>query len=370
MSDEQPKEGKPDSTTPELAKVTGIVVEDPNYRAGAGTWATAIDGTISYLNLPTKSHAIVNFGQLLQSTLGSEQKVLDLDREINKLRSEYNDQTLELARFKTRTREVEELIAARDATLAKFQRKSDLAFLLDRVNAKAGLLLLSSPNFQDQFSPGNEHPTFVMSVDIRQSTSLMLKARTPQAFATFINGLCSYLMDVIKNNYGVVDKFTGDGVLAFFPEFYSGQDSGFYAVKAALECHDVFRRHYKSSRTSFTSVLTEVGLGIGIDYGQTHLLRMADGLTVVGQPVVYACRLGAAPRGKTYLNQPAYEKVCGRPNSAFLFAEETLDIKHEGSILAYSVAFSGNQAEPALPAWTHEVTSPGPESEQSRPTEN
>ena len=230
----------------------------------------------------------------------------------------------------TRTIEAEALIADREATLQKLHQKSNLAYLLDRVNLQAGRLLMDSPDFQNKFSPGSEHPTFVMSVDIRQSTSLMLKARTPQAFATFINGLCSYLMDIIKANYGVVDKFTGDGVLAFFPEFYAGQDAGSYAVKAALDCHEAFGRHYKRSRTSFTSVLTDVGLGIGIDYGQTHFLKMADGLTVVGQPVVYACRLGAAPRGKTYLNQTAYEQICGRSNSAFLFAEEILEIKHEG----------------------------------------
>jgi class 3 adenylate cyclase len=340
VADEQHENDESASQEPPLGRVTGLIhgEADPNYRGGV--ISPGISGVS--LNLPTYQNATSpNLGHLFQHAFFAEQKLLDLDREINKLRADLNDQTSELARVETRSKEAETLIAERDATLQKYQKKTDLAHLLDRVNSQASILLLESPDFQDLFSPGSEHHTFVMSVDIRQSTSLMLKARTPQLFATFINGLCNYLMEIIKSNYGVVDKFTGDGVLAFFPEFYAGLDAGFYAVKAALECHGIFQRHYKSSRTSFTSVLTDVGLGIGIDYGQTHFLKMADGLTVVGQPVVYACRLGAAPSGKTYLNQPAYERICGRPNTAFLFSEERLEVKHEGSILASDLLICG-----------------------------
>jgi hypothetical protein len=38
--------------------------------------------------------------------------------------------------------------------------------------------------------------------------------------------------------------------------------------------------------------LKDTGLGIGIDFGATRLVQMAGGLSVVGAPVVYACRLG------------------------------------------------------------------------------
>ncbi len=70
-----------------------------------------------------------------------------------------------------------------------------------------------------------------MSIDIRRSTDLMLKAREPRLFADFVTGLCSKLKNLIVNNYGVFDKFTGDGVLAFFPDFYSGPDAGLLAVR-------------------------------------------------------------------------------------------------------------------------------------------
>ena len=42
-----------------------------------------------------------------------------------------------------------------------------------------------------------------------------------------------WLGTTITDSYGVFDKFTGDGILAFFPEFFSGPDAGFLAIRAA-----------------------------------------------------------------------------------------------------------------------------------------
>src|SRR5262249_2842053 len=148
--------------------------------------------------------------------------------------------------------------------------------------------LLESEEFRKMFSQSQGCPAFVMSVDIRRSTELMLKARTPEQFANFITTLCRDLESIVKSNYGVFDKFTGDGVLCFFPEFFTGDDAGYWVVKAANECHRAFELRYREFRSSFSTILIEVGLGIGIDYGTVHLVQMAGGLTVVGSPVVYA----------------------------------------------------------------------------------
>ncbi len=190
-----------------------------------------------------------------------------------------------------------------------------------------------------------------MSVDIRRSTDLMLKARTPQAFATFITSLCKDLMDVVRNNNGVVDKFTGDGILCFFPEFFSGGDAGYYALASADECHRTFDKHYRAQRNSFRSVLRDIGLGIGVDYGDCHLVQVAGNLTIVGSPVVYACRLGGAPAGTTLLNQPAYEIISERHGGLVLLDETSIEIKHEGTLIAYAAKLSRRDYKAAPPAW-------------------
>lgn len=227
----------------------------------------------------------------------------------------------------------------------------ELDFLLTRVNPAAQKMLRKSEDFRKKFFNKSECNSLVMSVDIRRSTELMLKSRSPEKFSDFITLLCSDLIKIITDNYGVVDKFTGDGVLAFFPDFYSGRDAGLYAVRTAAQCHTAFNNHYKSGRGTFLSVLTDVGLGIGIDYGKTQLVHMAGGLTVVGAPVVYACRLAGAPAGKTYLNQPAYEEVSRIAADTVIFNETSLDIKHEGSILAYDMQIRSEEVTAQTPEW-------------------
>ena len=192
---------------------------------------------------------------------------------------------------------------------------------------------------------------FVISIDIRRSTELMLKAREPRLFAEFIRELGLKLGDIVIENLGVFDKFTGDGILAFFPEFYSGADSGFRVVETADKCHEVFRQHYRDNRRCFTAVLRDTSLGIGVDFGKVHMVQIGGALTVVGNPVVYACRMGSAPAGSTLLNQPAYEQIFDL-FSAYCDIEETsLPFKHEGDMVAYTARRNKKQHSPANPEW-------------------
>ena len=70
-----------------------------------------------------------------------------------------------------------------------------------------------------------------------------------------------------------------------------------------------FVQYIKKNRNCFNVVLGDAGFGIGVDYGQVGIVKVADSITVVGFPVVYACRLGGAPVGMIYTNQSAYEKL-------------------------------------------------------------
>jgi class 3 adenylate cyclase len=250
----------------------------------------------------------------------------------------------------------DELIQEKVKEIGEIRTRQELDYLLRRVDDRAWTALLDRKKLQQEF----EQPAqaFVISVDIRRSTELMLKALKPNLFAEFISELCNSFIGIIKSNYGVFDKFTGDGVLAFFPEFFSGPDAGVFVVLAAIQCHEAFRNIYRKHRTSFSAVLADAGLGIGIDYGMTNFLRMADGLTVVGQPVVYACRLNGAPAGHTYLNINAYDWLCRRASESFFFSEERVDLKHESAILAFGVRLKGTSPSAAPPDWVSKAAAP------------
>src|SRR5712692_8069128 len=165
--------------------------------------------------------------------------------ETNRLRRELEEKVRELEREKVGNREkIQEL----QTELYQLKEKEKLSFLLTRVNQQAQAELMKARDLQKNFLEEKQCRAFVMSVDIRRSTELMLKARDPQQFAYFLTTICVELERIVKDHYGVFDKFTGDGILAFFPEFFSGEGAGFYVISAADECHRIFREKYREFR--------------------------------------------------------------------------------------------------------------------------
>jgi len=224
--------------------------------------------------------------------------------------------------------------------------------MLDKVSPRAHEALFSDRELRNRFlASTSDCAAFIVSIDIRRSTELMLKARTTELFGEFMAGLCEDLKALICDKYGIVDKFTGDGLLASFPEFFSDPDAGYRAISAADEAHLIFAKQYKQHRHSFSTILADVGLGIGIDYGNIRFMRIAGDLTVVGAPVVYATRMSSVPAGKTVLNQPAYEKISSQYRAFCSTSETELDIKHEGRVLAYEVRLKNRPFTPVPPPW-------------------
>ena len=232
-----------------------------------------------------------------------------LSAQIDKLKTEVLERETELHKEKGESEAWQKRALSVMDLLAELATKERLRFVLDRIAEEPRHLLLKSEGFQDKFLKEGACDSYVMSVDIRRSTELLLKARNPTLYVEFISELCRRLRETILKYHGVYDKFTGDGILAFFPDFYTGPDAGYYALACADEMHRIFEEFYTGSRNCFTAVLKDVWLGIGLDRGETHLVYLVEGLTVLGTPVVYACRMSGAPAGTTFLNQPAFEPI-------------------------------------------------------------
>src|SRR5262249_54434279 len=128
---------------------------------------------------------------------------------------------------------------------------------------------------------------------------------------------------------------------------------GLFALAAAEGCHKKFASTFEDHRHCFDAVPSDAGLGIGIDYGDTHIIPIWSSLTVVGKPVVYACRLGGATAGTTLVNQHAYEELSTRFSEYCDFEETTIDVKNEGKMVAYRAHLrSGWALDCNLPIWT------------------
>ena len=292
----------------------------------------------------------------LHDSSALQQKLRENEGELTRLRSEVTGKRRELDEQQVDAAQKDRAIAELQAKLQELDQKQRLAHLLARVEPTAQERLLESEEFSLRFNHDEPCDAFVMSVDIRRSTELMLKARTPKLFAEFIVGLTRILRDIVLANHGIFDKFTGDGILAFFPTFYAGPDAGLWLLKAAAEAHAAFAMHYERHRHCFSTVLLDVGIGIGVDYGPAQIVQMGAEFTVVGQPVVYACRMAGARPGETLVNQPAYECLQAHHSVVCDFTTVELLVKNEGPTLAYAARLNGRPCSPKLPEWYSPVS--------------
>lgn len=284
----------------------------------------------------------------------SAKSQLSLEKDINELRTKLHRAYADINAV---TADKEEKIADLESLKAELRSKEKINHILPRICEKARQKLLSDDGFKKLFADARTCESVVLSIDIRRSTELMLKARKPELFSKFITGLANKLSEIILLNYGIFDKFTGDGILAFFPKFYSGDNAVIRAIKVATECHSIFSIHYKESRNCFNVLINNVGLGIGIDYGNVTLVNTGSELTVVGIPVVYACRMAGADAGETLLNQPAQEEILRLFDRYIKLSETEIEIKNEGSALAYKVEVHETAFDIPEPDWAIEMDS-------------
>ncbi len=178
---------------------------------------------------------------------------------------------------------------------------------------------------------------YVVSLDLRRSTDMMLLAKNADHFAAFMRSAFNELGDIIKTNLGVIEKFTGDGLLAYFPVGFSGPHAGYRAVQACVASLNFFTSHYHRRRSHFNCVLEDFGLSAGIDFGEVQLREITETPSLLGRPVVFACRLAAGPCGDILVNQSAYDHLQDSCPGVVCFENVSLETKHLGSLACYRV---------------------------------
>lgn len=286
-----------------------------------------------------------------------DEALMKLNEKIFDQTTQINNLTKDLKETRESKKEMGQQLKELQIKLEKLNENTKLRDLSNRICKQASSKLLNDDDFRKMFSDSKSYNTVVISIDIRRSTELMLKTKEPESFSEFISNLCIKLREIIMSNYGIFDKFTGDGVLAFFPQFFTGESAIGYALKSAVECHKYFNNYYKESRGLFSVVLSGIGLGIGIDYDKAYFVDINNVLTMVGSPVVYACRLSNASLnvGSTLLNQQAYNKAIQKYKDYLQLTDTEIDIKNEGKVIVYKlekISIKPNELIP--PAWTKE----------------
>ena len=177
--------------------------------------------------------------------------------------------------------------------------------------------------------------SFVVCIDIRNSTKLMTISIDSKIFIDFIAELVQKFKHSIVECNGIFDKFTGDGVLCHFPIFNDSDKKNIRENVIWLfeKFNNIFTIEYNKhlKQKLFPIEFRDVGIGIGCDYGTVDYKIVNSTFYAVGLPVVYACRLSCAPARCVYLNIRAYLETQSKN-----FIKKSIDIKNEGAVNVYS----------------------------------
>ncbi|HUX21177.1 MAG TPA: adenylate/guanylate cyclase domain-containing protein [Spirochaetia bacterium] len=175
-----------------------------------------------------------------------------------------------------------------------------LACQTECVETGVSITLLLPPDVGSPKARGENRDTVgrdvqlaVMFADIRGFTS-MSEGKLPYDVVFILNQYFNYIGEAIERNGGIVDKFLGDGVLAYFG---LGRDSR-EACRSAIAASKEIASELEKVNGHLRNVLSEpLKVGIGIHFGDVVLGEVGYGtksaVTIIGDTVNTASRLEA-----------------------------------------------------------------------------
>ena len=138
---------------------------------------------------------------------------------------------------------------------------------------------------------GEDRVVAVLFSDIRGFTSITELMRADQMVAS-LNSYFSLMVDKIMERDGIVDKYIGDAIMAFFGAPVQHTDDALQAVLAGLEMQEVLAEFNAQQRNLGKP---EFRIGIGINYGLATVGNIGSekkmDYTVIGDMVNLASRL-------------------------------------------------------------------------------
>jgi class 3 adenylate cyclase/HAMP domain-containing protein len=131
----------------------------------------------------------------------------------------------------------------------------------------------------------------ILFSDIRRFTTIS-EGMSPGELVNSLNRYFSGQVDVIMNRNGVVDKYIGDGIMAFWGAPRKHDDDARQSVLSALDMIEILDGFNEQQRHLGKS---EFHIGIGINYGEVTVGNIGTDrkmeYTVIGDPVNLASRL-------------------------------------------------------------------------------
>lgn len=138
---------------------------------------------------------------------------------------------------------------------------------------------------------GDNRELAVLFSDIRSFTTISENMH-PETIVESLNKYFETMVDVIMNEGGIVDKYIGDAIMAFFGAPVKGENDALQSVQAALRMLSALREF---NTWQYAHGLPPFDIGIGINYGEVTVGNIGSerkmDYTVIGDMVNLASRL-------------------------------------------------------------------------------
>jgi len=191
------------------------------------------------------------------------------------------------------------LVAGLLARQIKHQLEASLHTVLERDRAVRIFGQYVSPQIADKLlhQPvelgGELRNVCVMFLDIRDFSSYAAGER-PEAVMAYLNTLFDFMIDVVNQHQGIVNKFLGDGFMAVFGAPIDDAEQCGHAMRASLEILERLDRLNAAGKIHPTRV------GIGLHMGEAVTGNVGSNdrkeYTIIGDVVNLASRLEQATK--------------------------------------------------------------------------
>ncbi|MFP4442440.1 MAG: adenylate/guanylate cyclase domain-containing protein, partial [Spirochaetia bacterium] len=138
---------------------------------------------------------------------------------------------------------------------------------------------------------GENRELAILFSDIRDFTTIS-ESLAPDALVSSLNRYFSAMVDIIYNRGGVIDKYIGDAIMAFFGAPVQHDDDPYQSIMTALKMTEALETFNAGQREKEAP---EFKMGIGLNYGTVTVGNIGTDrkmdYTVIGDMVNTASRL-------------------------------------------------------------------------------
>jgi class 3 adenylate cyclase/HAMP domain-containing protein len=138
---------------------------------------------------------------------------------------------------------------------------------------------------------GENRELAILFSDIRDFTTIS-ESLAPDALVSSLNRYFSAMVDIIYNRGGVIDKYIGDAIMAFFGAPVQHDDDPYQSIMTALEMTEALETFNSGQREKGAP---EFKMGVGLNYGTVTVGNIGTDrkmdYTVIGDMVNTASRL-------------------------------------------------------------------------------